>query len=34
VTVRNGKLYEEGRPLSGPYDLTLAVDEAIARGEF
>jgi len=34
VTVRNGKLYEEGRPLSGPYDLTPAVDEAIARGEF
>jgi phosphoribosylglycinamide formyltransferase-1 len=34
VTVRNGKLYEDGKPLAGAYNLTEAVDRAIASGEF
>ena len=34
VTLCNGKLYEEGKPLTGAYDLTEAVDRAIASGEF
>jgi len=34
LDLKKGKVYVDGRPLSGPYDLTPAVEDAIAKGEF
>ncbi len=34
LDLNKGKVYVDGKPLSGPCDLTRAVEEAIARGEF
>jgi phosphoribosylglycinamide formyltransferase-1 len=34
LDLKKGKVYVDGRPLSGPYDLTRPVEDAIEKGEF
>ncbi|MDD1769520.1 MAG: phosphoribosylglycinamide formyltransferase [Methanomassiliicoccales archaeon] len=34
LDLQKGKVYVDGRPLSGPYDLTQPVEDAIGKGEF
>jgi len=34
LDLQKGKVYVDGRPLSGPYDLTQPIEDAIGKGEF
>ncbi|MGD1061597.1 MAG: hypothetical protein ABR879_09100 [Methanomassiliicoccales archaeon] len=34
LDLQKGKVYVDGRPLSGPYDLTQPIEDAIGKGEY